>query len=279
MKKKALLACLIVSAPVNAQEIDELVNASQSIRDSFKYGIQAVGGMITYAPNGGIAPTGMVDAGYITEMQMQAYNDAMTAVQNTNYSYDAGAQEYFDTQAQQAMSAVDQAVSDYVAAAEVLVEVATINEMAQDAQASGDERDALAIQEYADNNDVLLDDTERLAYNDSLGAVEETAQQAAAYYAVAGDATLIESANDAAESMLTTYAEAANSYFDNSSGMVVVEWANQTSVVMLDVNGYFKTDVDIITAGSTSTFYTTSPEGGCWFIEDPTEKEACMYGG
>lgn len=278
MKKKALLVCLLASAPVNSQEIDELVNASQSIRDSFKYGIQAVGGMITYAPQGGIAPTGMVDAGYISEMQMQAYNDAMTAVQNTTYSYDPGAQEYFDAQAQQAMDLVDQAVSDYVAAAQVLIEVATINEMAQDAQASGDERDALAIQEYADNNDILLDDTERLAYNESLGAIEETAQQAAAYYAVAGDATLIESANDAAESMLVYYAEAANSYFDNSSGMVVVEWANQTSTVMLDVNGYFKTDVDIITAGSTSMFYTTSPEGGCWFIEDQAEKEACMYG-
>lgn len=279
MKNKALLACLIASAPVNAQEIDELVNASQSIRDSFKYGIQAVGGMITYAPNGGIAPTGMVDAGYISEMQMQAYNDAMAAVQGKTYTYDAGAQEYFDTQAQQAMDLVDQAVSDYVAAAQVLIEVATVNEMAQDAQASGDERDALAIQEYADNNDVLLDDTERLTYNDSLNAIEETAQQAAAYYAVAGDTTLIESANQAAESMLVYYAEAADSYFDNASGMVVVEWANQTSAVMLDVNGYFKTDVDIITAGSTSSFYRTSPESGCWFIEDQTEKEACMYGG
>lgn len=235
--------------------------------------------MITYAPNGGIAPTGMVDAGYISEMQMQAYNDAMAAVQGKTYTYDAGAQEYFDTQAQQAMELVDQAVSDYVAAAQVLIEVATINEMAQDAQASGDERDALAIQEYADNNDVLLDDTERLAYNDSLDAIEESAQQAAAYYAVAGDTTLIESANQAAESMLVYYSEAADSYFDNASGMVVVEWANQTSAVMLDVNGYFKTDVDIITAGSTSTFYRTSPESGCWFIEDQTEKEACMYGG
>ena len=279
MKKKALLACLLASAPVNSQEIDELVNTSQSIRDSFKYGIQAVGGMLVYAPNGGIAPTGMVSAGYISEMQMQAYNDAMEAVQNQNYSYDAGAQEYFDSQAQQAMTAVDQAVSDYVAAAEVLVEVATINEMAQEAQSSGNEADALAIQEYAATNDVLLDDAERLAYNDSLDAIEETAQQAAAFYAVAGDATLIESANDAAESMLTYYSDASNSYFDSASGMVVVEWANQTSAVMLDVNGYFKTDVDIITAGSTSTFYNTSPEGGCWFIEDPTEREACMYGG
>lgn len=235
--------------------------------------------MITYAPNGGIAPTGMVDAGYISEMQMQAYNDAMAAVQNKTYTYDPGAQEYFDSQAQQAMDLVDQAVSDYVAAAQVLIEVATINEMAQDAQASGDERDAMAIQEYADTNDVLLDDAERLAYNDSLQAIEEGAQQAAAFYAVAGDATLIQSANEAAESMLTYYADASNAYFDNGSGMVVVEWANQISAVMLDVNGYFKTDVEVISAGSTSMFYTTSPEGGCWFIEDPTEKEACMYGG
>jgi len=235
--------------------------------------------MIEYAQIGGIAPTGTVVQGYVTQAQAEAYNQAMTAVQNTTYSYDAGAQQYFDDQAQQAMNEVTAAVDNFVAAAEVLVEVATVNEMAQDAQESGDTRDAIAIQEYSDQNDVILDETERTAYNDALDLVETSTQTAAAYYAVAGDATLIETANSAAESMLVTYAEASQSYFDVATGTMSVEWANQTTIVSLDLNAYWKSETDIITAGSTSTFFRTSPESGCWFISDPVEKEACEFGG
>jgi len=279
-KSRLLPAFLIAIAPASkATEIDDLVNASQSIRDSFKYGIQSVGGMIEYAQIGGIAPTGTVVQGYVTQAQAEAYNQAMTAVKNTAYSYDAGAQQYFDDQAQQAMNEVTAAVDNFVAAAEVLVEVATVNEMAQDAQESGDARDAIAIQEYSDQNDVILDETERTTYNDALDLVETTAQTAAAYYAVAGDATLIETANSAAESMLVTYAEASQSYFDVATGTMSIEWANQTAIVSLDLNAYWKSETDIITAGSTSTFFRSSPESGRWFISDPVEKEACEFGG
>ena len=71
---KALLASLIVSAPAYSNEIDNLVNASQSIRDSFKYGIQAVGGMQSFASQGKIAPTGTVQGGKISYDQSDAYN-------------------------------------------------------------------------------------------------------------------------------------------------------------------------------------------------------------
>ena len=96
LKLKALLAFLIVSVPAYSNEIDNLVNTSQSIRDSFKYGIQAVGGMQSYAPQGGIAETGTVEAGKISYDQSSAYNQAIAAVQNATYTYDPGAQEYFD---------------------------------------------------------------------------------------------------------------------------------------------------------------------------------------
>lgn len=278
MKRKALLVYLIASAPVSATEIDDLIQTSQSIRESFSYGIQAVGGMIEYAPLGGIAPTGTVDAGLITQAQADAYNQALQTLQNTTYSYDPGAQEYFDQQAEQSIQDMNQDIDNFVAAAQVLIEVATVNEMAQDAQTSGDPRDAIVIQEYAEANDVVLDSTEVDTYNQSLEAIEASAQTAAAYYAVAGDAGLIESANTAAGSMMVTYQEAAQSYFDASSGMMVVEWNNQTSAVMLDLADYFKTETDIITQGSQSEFFRTSPESGCWFIQDEVEREACMYG-
>ena len=86
LKLKALLASLIVSVPAYSNEIDNLVNTSQSIRDSFKYGIQAVGGMQSYAPQGGIAETGTVEAGRLVD-QSGAYNQPLLL----NASYHDGA--------------------------------------------------------------------------------------------------------------------------------------------------------------------------------------------
>ena len=116
LRLKALLASLIVSAPAYSNEIDNLVNASQSIRDSFKYGIQAVGGMHSYAVQGKIAPTGTTEGGKISYDQSDAYNQALAAVQNAVYTYNPGAQEYFDNQADQAMNEVNTAIDTFVEA-------------------------------------------------------------------------------------------------------------------------------------------------------------------
>lgn len=234
--------------------------------------------MANYAEQGGIANSGVVDQGLIEKAKQDAYNQAVLAFQNATYTYDPNADQYFEDQSQQAMNTLGDTIDAYVAAATAVIAVTTVNEMAQDAAEAPDSREAMALQEYVEANDVLLDDTEVEDYNTALQAVEVAAQTAAAYMAVARDATLIESANDAAYAMNVTYQESQASFFDASTGMLTVEWAGQNQVVMLDMNAYFKADIDIITEGSTSMFYTTSPEGGCWFIEDQTEKEVCMYG-
>ena len=278
VKLKSLAVLVIASAPVSANEIDNLVTNSQALRDTFKYGIQAIGGMMSYANVGGIAPTGTVDPGLISKAKQDAYNNAVLQFQNATYTWNPNADEYFQDQSQQAMNNLGDTVDAYVDAATALITVATVNEMAEDAQEAPDSREAIALQEYMDANDVLLDDQEVDTYNESLQAVEVAAQTAAAYMAVANDPSLIESANDSAYAMNVTYEESQASFFDASTGMLTVEWAGQNQVVMLDMNGYFKLDAEIITEGTTSMFYTTSPEGGCWFIEDEVEKEACMYG-
>jgi len=278
LRKTLMSLSLIASAPLSANELDNLVNSSQAIRDTFKYGIQAVGGMANYAQQGGIANSGVVDQGLIEKAKQDAYNQAVLAFQNATYTYDPNADQYFEDQSQQAMNTLGETIDAYVDAATAVIAVTTVNEMAQDAQEAPDSREAMALQEYVEANDVLLDDTEVEDYNNALQAVEVAAQTAAAYMAVANDATLLESANDSAYAMNVTYQESQASYFDASTGVLTVEWAGQNQVVMLDMNAYFKADIDIITEGSTSMFYTTSPEGGCWFIEDQTEKEACMYG-
>ena len=278
LRKTLMSLSLIASAPLSANELDNLVNSSQAIRDTFKYGIQAIGGMANYAHLGGIANTGVVDQGLIEKAKQDAYNQAVLDFKNATYTYDPNADQYFEDQSQQAMSNLGETIDAYVDAATALIEVATVNEMAQDAAEAPDSREAMALQEYVEANDVLLDDTEVEDYNTALQAVEVAAQTAAAYMAVANDATLLDSANDAAYDMRVTYQESQATYFDASTGVLTVEWAGQNQTVMLDMSSYYKADIDIITEGSTSMFYTTSPEGGCWFIEDQTEKEACMYG-
>ena len=275
LRLKALLVSLIVSAPAHSNEIDNLVNASQSIRDSFKYGIQAVGGMQSYSVQGKIAPTGTVEGGKISYDQSNAYNQALTAVQNTVYTYDPGAQEYFNNQADQAMNEVNTAVDAFVEASQAVIEVVVVNQMAEDAQNAGDERGAMALQEYIEANDVVLADAEVDFYNESLDNVESAAQVAAAYFAVANDEDLISSADDMAYDVRVTYQEAATSFFDVATQAVWVSFDGGTTIQALGLEGYFVTVESIIEEGQQTEFFRTSPEGGCWFALD---YEACLNG-
>ena len=272
---KALLASLIVSAPAHSNEIDTLVNASQSIRDSFKYGIQAVGGMQSYSSQGKIAPTGTTDSGKISYDQSDAYNQALAAVQNATYTYNPGAQEYFDQQADNAMSEVNIAVDTFVEASQAVIEVVVVNQMAEDAQNAGDERGAMALQEYIEANDVVLADAEVDFYNESLENVESAAQVAAAYFAVANDEELVASANDMAYDIRVTYQEAATSFFDVATQAVWVSFDGGTTLQGLALGGYFVTVESVLIEGEETEFFRTSPEGGCWFALD---YEACING-
>lgn len=278
MKKTILVAFLIASAQTSASEIQNLIDTSQSLRDTFSYGVKFVGGAASYAALGGIAPTGMAQQAYVTKAQQDAYNAALTQVQQANYSYDPNAQQYFDEQANNAMNAVNQAVDAYVQAAAVLIEATTVNELAQNAQASGDDRLAMDLQAYVTDNPVEMTDADVASYNDALDMVEQSAQVAAAYTAVANDQTLIASANDQASAYMASYDEATASSFNAEMGLVTVAFDTYAMDVQLSVVDYFKQDIDVINHGAETDFYRTSPVGGCWFIEDMTEREACLYG-
>lgn len=269
-----------VSAPALAiQEIDDLVNTSASIRSTFDYGIRAIGGMTAYAAIGGIAPTGTVDNGIISYGQADAYNAAVVAVQNATYTVDVGAQEYFDNAANQAMQTVSGAVDAYVNAAQAVIEVVRVNEIAADAQAAGDGEALTAVQDYIATNNVTLEQSDVDIYNDALGAVEENAQTAAAFMAVASDETLIEFANQQADSMDTTYADATESFFDAATGEVTVAFNNVQTTVAISVSSYFITTTEILTEGETSTFYQTGPTyNPCAFFQDPSIVDACVGG-
>ena len=274
---KSLLAALLatVTVPLSANEIDDLVNTSQSIRDTFAYGIKTIAGGESYAGEGYISPA-MADSALISKAQQDAYNAAVAAVQSATYSYDPGADQYFQDQADQAMDEVSEMIDAYVEAAQQIIMVATVNEMAQDAQQAPDERGAMALQEFMGANDVTLQDEEIDAYNDALSNTEQAIQVAAAYMAVANDENLLDSADNMAREYNVTYDEAASIFFDVDTEAVWVSFDGGSTIQGLQVGNYFVAAQDVLTRAETQEFWTTSPEGGCWFAEN---QEECLYGG
>ncbi len=279
MRQKFLLAaCLSATVQAQASEIDNLINASQDIRDTFKYGIQAIAGAESYSWQGLITPDNTVDQGLLDKAKQDAYNAAVLAVQNQTYTYDPNSQQYFEDQATTAMDVVSETIDAYVQAAQVLIEVATINEMAQDAAEAQDDRQAMALQEYIAANDVTLEDQEVDQYNDALVAVHEATQVAAAYMAVANDDSLLEQADDMAFDLRVTYQEAASVFFDAATQSVWISFDGGETIQGLSLANYYVTIEDVLTEGEQMPFFQTSPEGGCWFAANP---EACyddIYG-
>lgn len=277
MRHKGLLAvCLIATVPAQANEIDSLITASQNIRDTFKYGIQAIAGSESYSWQGLISPDGTIDQGLLDKAKQDAYNAAVLAVKNQTYTYDPNSQQYFEDQANSAMSVVSETIDAYVDAAQVLIEVATVNEMAQDAAEAQDERQAMALQEYMNANDVTLEDQEVEQYNDALVAVHEATQVAAAYMAVANDESLQEIADEMAYDLRVTYQEAASVFFDAATQSVWISFDGGTTIQGISLADYYVTVEQVLIEGEQQPFFTTSPEGGCWFEVDP---EACYNNG
>jgi hypothetical protein len=269
-----VLACLSVTA--QASEIDNLIDASQNIRDVFKYGIQTIAGAESYASQGQIAPGGIVDQGLLDKAKQDAYNAAVLAVQQQTYTYDPNASQYFADEASSAMDVVSEAIDIYVDAAQVLIEVATVNEMAQDAANANDDRQAMALQEYIGANDVTLEDAEVDAYNDAYTAVHEATAVAAAYMAVANDETLLEQADEMAYDLRVTYQEAASVFFDQATQSVWISFDGGQTIQGLNLGNYYVSVEEVLIESAEQPFFYTSPEGGCWFAADP---EACYADG
>ena len=268
----------IVSVQLNATEIDDLVNTSQSIRDTFAYGIKTIAGGEAYALQGQIAPK-MANDGHITAEQQNAYNAAVAAVAAANYTYDPGADQYFQDQTDQAMDVVSQMIDTYVEAAQQVIMVGEVNERAQDAASAPDEREAMELQEFMSANDVTLQDEEITAYNDALSNTESAIQVAAAYMAVANDDNLLEQANEMAYDVRVTYEEAASIFFDIETTSVWVSFNGGETIQGLQLGNYFVSAEQVLVKAESEPFFTTSPEGGCFFgYDDFEEREACLSG-
>ena len=284
MKAKTLMAIALafLSVSVKAQssiDIGQLVETSGSIVTTFDQGIQYVGGVTTATVNGEIVGVGTASESHLTYEQADAYNAALDATQQAVYTMSV--QEYVDVARQDAAADFGVAVDSYIGASSVLIEAVTVNDMANDAEKSGDAIKAQSVQSYIATNDVTISDTHVDVYNDSLDAVEESGQAFAAFVAVANNGELM--------SQMESEVAAAGEDFLNADSLMFVAAAEGPTVVTLfnttsmfisfDLGMGYINSAQIYGDGMNSEFYNTGPTGGdpCFFDPMSIECDGEMY--
>jgi hypothetical protein len=249
----ALLAFLTGSEAHSNQAVDDLVNQSSILRDNIDIAIQGISGFIQYSPSGYIAPDGILQAGYITFDNMDAYNQALANVQNTVFY---SAEDFITDNQQQAQDNMEEAISDFVEATLAIVTVIEVNDQAENAQETGDIADQEALQDFIQNNDVYITEQEVADYNDSITRIEEYGNQYASFTAVLSNDDYMNQFQDTANQYDNSFLDALVA-FDASVGVMTLAWDSVS--ISVDMSQYYKSAEDFYSAGRAGDFYTTSP--------------------
>lgn len=259
-----ILACLSVSA--QSLDVSNLVNASQSIVDTFDQGIQRVSALQVLSEQGLISPDGVVDDSKLTYEQAQAYNNALQMT--TEAVYTMSANEFVNEQVDEARVELNTAISAFVGASEVLITAVTVNDMAEEVQESGDAVQAQEMQSFIANNDVEITDVHVDVYNESLDAVEETAQTFAAFVAVQNDEGLMQDMQAEVDMMGNDFMNAYDATFDSSTGLASLSFHTTNVVLMYSLDGAFVSAAEVLGAGQDGSFYQTGPTVECFYCEE-----------
>lgn len=223
MKKILIAACLLVSALGQAHaetEIDRLVAASKIIADKIQQGRNAAGGLAYYAVEGKIAPDGTVLPAFITPADVQAYNDSVDDVSLRIYY---NTQMMLENQYEETMVQLETAIDTFVDATAV---IAVAVEVADKAEAT--DQNSVAeqeqLQDFIQQNDVTLDQQDVNVYNDSLGDIEDLAQEAAAFLAASRIETITSSVDDDAQQFNINMSD-ANATYDSANEAIKFAWS------------------------------------------------------
>ena len=244
MKKilTTLVLSLSVSGQVYADEISDLVNASNSLITTMDNGQYAVSGLAYYAGIGGIAESNTIDSGLISQAQMDAYNNALLSVQGATYY---NAQMFFEDQADIALEQMSLAVDDFVDATSAMSQVITVFNMASEAT---DTDTQLALQSYVTENSLSITQGQVLEYNDSLESVQTYSQMAAAFVQASQDTNIndivdthTQDWNQSLTTATATYSQINDtlniSFIDQQNGLGFVSFFQNDMKSALDVMG------------------------------------------
>ena len=261
MKKAALTSLFLICSGVQSSELDTLIATSSAIVDQINSGIMFVGGSIHAAQTGmGISSGQLSGNYYISNEQVANYNAALTGM--VNYMPYGSAEDYANQQAQNEIEQMEAAIEDFTT---VVVDMLSVQEVAERAEAAETPDDQAEVQDYVAQNDLSVSQDDADTYNQSLDDIENHANAAGAFLAVAGNPEAVAFLMEGAMANNTRVEDNALTY-SSANQAVELAWANSDTVSSIYLNGQgdygldiYATEATILNTGYESMFYNSSP--------------------
>ena len=261
LKIATLTSLCLLSSAVQSSELDDLIATSGAIVSQIDRGILITGAAMGYAHTGtGLSSGQLSGTAYISEEQVTAYGNALNGM--VAYLPYGSAQDYLDEQAQDQLADMEAAIDDFT---EVVVDMLSVIEVNEMAEAADNPDDQAAVQEYVAANDMSISQEDADAYNQSLDAIETAANSAAAYIAVSSNPDAVAYLDQAAQDNNTRIEQNTLSY-SASNQAVSITWASGSAASSIYLNGtgdfgidIYMSDAVILEAGAQSELYLTGP--------------------
>ena len=261
MKKAALTSLFLICSGVQSSELDTLIATSSAIVDQINSGIMFVGGSINAAQTGmGISSGQLSGNYYISNEQVANYNAALTGM--VNYMPYGSAEDYANQQAQNEIEQMEAAIEDFTT---VVVDMLSVQEVAERAEAAETPDDQAEVQDYVAQNDLSVSQDDADTYNQSLDDIENHANAAGAFLAVAGNPEAVAFLMEGAMANNTRVEDNALTY-SSANQAVELAWANSDTVSSIYLNGQgdygldiYATEATILNTGYESMFYNSGP--------------------
>ena len=261
MKKAALTSLLAICSGVQSSELDTLIATSSAIVDQINSGIMFVGGSIHASQTGmGISSGQLSGNYYISDEQVANYNAALTGM--VNYMPYGSAEDYANQQAQNEIEQMEAAIEDFTT---VVVDMLSVQEVAERAEAAETPDDQAEVQDYVAQNDMSVSQEDADQYNSSLDDIENHANAAGAFLAVAGNPEAVAFLMEGAMANNTRVEDNALTY-SSANQAVELAWASSDTVSSIYLNGQgdygldiYATETTILNTGYESMFYNSGP--------------------
>jgi len=261
MKKAVLMSLCLLCSGVQSSELDTLIETSSAIVDQINKGIMFVGGAHHASQTGmGISSGQLSGNYYISSEQVTAYNSALSGM--VNYMPYGSAEDYLNEQAQSELDAMEDAIGDFTAVVVGMLEVQEVAERAETAETPDDQAE---VQDYIAQNDMSVSQEDADTYNQSLDDIEEHANAAGAFLAVAGNPEAVAFLDQGAIDNNTRVEDNTLTY-SSTNQAVELAWASSETVSSIYLNGQgdygldiYATETDILNTGYESLFYNTGP--------------------
>ena len=261
MKKAVLTSLFLICSGVQSSELDTLIATSSAIVNQINSGIMFVGGSINASQTGmGISSGQLSGNYYISEEQVANYNEALTGM--VTYMPYGSAEDYANQQAENEIEQMEASIADFTA---VVVDLLSVQEVAERAEAAETPNDQAEVQDYVAQNDMSVSQDDADTYNQSLDDIENHANAAGAFLAVAGNPEAISFLNAGAKENNTRIEDNALTY-SSANQAVELAWASSDTVSSIYLNGQgdygldiYATEATILNTGYESMFYNSSP--------------------